>query len=85
MKMRFGLKSFLDELSHFLVKLRVVPTCCTIFVCWLTYDFHVFYINNALHMSEWQMVGVGAYAGAFVTTLKFMFDHLLTKAERDDC
>jgi hypothetical protein len=75
---------FWHELSHFLQKTRIIPLAVVGFILWLTYDFHEFYKAHAMDMEEWQIAAVFAYAGVLIGAIKFLFEHISSKIERDD-
>jgi hypothetical protein len=74
----------MDDLIHKLQRIRVIPFTVTGFIIWLTYDFHEFYKAHAMQMNEWQIAAVFAYAGTLVATIKFLFEHITDKIERDE-
>jgi hypothetical protein len=74
----------MNDVIHTLQKARVIPILATMFIMWLTYDFHLFYKENALEMKDFQVAGVFAYATTLVACIKFMFEHFSKKIERDE-
>jgi hypothetical protein len=74
----------MHELVHLLQKTRIIPLLVMAFILWLTYDFHEFYKKHAMDMQEWQIAAVFAYAGVLIGAIKFLFEHITNKIERDD-
>jgi len=74
----------MNDLHHRLQKYRIIPLIVIAFILWMTYDFHKFYVANALKMEDFQVAGVFAYAGVLIGAIKFLFEHIIAKIERDD-
>jgi hypothetical protein len=74
----------IHEIIHAFQKARVVPIAVMAFILWLTYDFHMFYKAHALDMKDWQLAAVFAYSGVLIGAIKFLFEHIANKIEKDD-
>ena len=74
----------MNEFLHFVQVSRVIPILVMAFICWLTYDFHEYYKANALLMKDFQVAAVFAYAGVLIGAIKFLFEHISRKIEKDD-
>ncbi len=74
----------IHEIAYLLMKLRIAQVICLFFVCYLVWDFHIFYKENFHEFEEWQMVSVVAYMAGFLGALKLMFDHIKSRVDRDD-
>jgi hypothetical protein len=78
------MKETIHEFIHMFQKARIVPLAVMAFILWLTYDFHIFYKSHALEMKDWQLAAVFAYAGVLIGAIKFLFEHITNKIEKDD-
>jgi len=74
----------IHEVAYLLMKLRIAQVACLVFICYLTFDFHVFFTENIDRFEQWQMVSVVAYMGGFLGALKLMFENIKLKVSRDD-
>jgi len=73
----------IHELVYILMKLRLAQLTVMFFMCYLLYDFHIFYKANFHDLVEWQMISVVAYIGGFLTAVKFMFEQFTTPVKRE--
>jgi hypothetical protein len=74
----------IHELIHTAQKIRIIPLLVMSFILWITYDFHMFYKEHALVLADWQLAAVFAYAGVLIGAIKFLFEHISNKIEKDD-
>ena len=71
-----GLAVLIDYTIYFLQRARIAQVLCMMFMLYITWDFHVFYKENFKEFNGWQMTSLLSYGMVFVTTIRFMFDHL---------
>tara|TARA_Y100000310_G_scaffold342821_1_gene447648 strand:+ start:4219 stop:4494 length:276 start_codon:yes stop_codon:yes gene_type:complete len=81
---RRRLDNRIHEIAYLLMKLRIAQVACLVFICYLTFDFHTFYMANFDNFEQWQMVSVVAYMGGFLGALKLMFENIKLKVSKDD-
>lgn len=74
----------IHEVVYILMKLRLAQLSVMGFVCYLLYDFHIFYKANFHQLVEWQMISVVAYIGGFLGAVKFMFEHITRPVKREN-
>lgn len=78
------IKLAINDFINLVQKARIVPLMVMAFILWLTYDFHIFYKETALEMKDFQVAAVFAYAGVLIGAIKFLFEHISSKIEKDE-
>lgn len=71
-----SLAVLIDYTIYFLQRARIAQVICMAFMLYITWDFHTFYKENFKDFTGWQMTALMSYGMVFVTTIRFMFDHL---------
>lgn len=73
----------MNEIIHTILRARVLQSLGFLFVCYLTYDFHIMYLEGFAGWAQWQHAGAAVYMGGLVGTMKLFYEHVRSPIEKD--
>tara|TARA_R110002153_G_scaffold252016_1_gene409683 strand:- start:855 stop:1082 length:228 start_codon:yes stop_codon:yes gene_type:complete len=73
----------MSNFLHLIQQARILQFFGFLFVGYITYDFHVMYVEGFSQWVAWQHTAAGVYVGGFLGAMKIMYSHISAPIERD--